>query len=45
MTIPELATELKVTARVMEKQNARLRDEERFRRIGPAKGGRWEMLE
>jgi hypothetical protein len=45
MTILELATKLKVTARAMEKQNATLRDEERLRRIDPAKGGRWEVAE
>jgi ATP-dependent DNA helicase RecG len=45
MTIPELAAELKVTTRAVEKQIAKLRDEERLRRIGPAKGGRWEVVE
>ena len=45
MTIPELATKLKVTTRAVEKRIAKLRDEERLRRIGPAKGGRWEVAE
>ena len=45
MTIPELAVELKVTTRAVEKQIARLRDAERLRRIGPAKGGHWEVVE
>jgi ATP-dependent DNA helicase RecG len=45
MTIPELAVELQVTTRAVEKSIAKLRDEERLRRIGPAKGGRWEVVE
>ncbi len=45
MTIPELAAALGRTTRAVEKQVARLRTEGRLRRIGPTKGGRWEVLE
>lgn len=40
MTIPELAAELNVTTRAVEKLIAKLRDAERLRGIGPAKSGR-----
>ncbi|MEE9936191.1 MAG: putative DNA binding domain-containing protein [Deltaproteobacteria bacterium] len=43
MTIPELAETLKITTRGIEKQIAKLRREGRLRRIGPAKGGHWEI--
>ncbi|MBZ0155646.1 MAG: putative DNA binding domain-containing protein [Alphaproteobacteria bacterium] len=42
MTIPELAKVLSISTRAVEKQVAKLRSEGRLRRIGPAKGGRWE---
>jgi ATP-dependent DNA helicase RecG len=45
MTIPELAVALGRTTRTVEKQLARLRAEGRLRRIGPTKGGRWDVLE
>ena len=43
MTIPELAKALGMTTRGVEKQIARLRREGRLRRVGPAKGGFWEV--
>jgi len=43
MTIPELAKALKITTRGIEKQIAKLRKEGRLRRVGPAKGGHWEI--
>lgn len=43
-TIPELASALKVTTRAVEKQIAKLKKSGRLRRVGPAKGGRWEVL-
>ena len=44
MTIPELAETLSLTTRAVEKQIAKLRADSRLRRIGPAKGGRWEVI-
>ncbi len=41
----EIADTLGITRRAVEKQIARLREEGRIRRIGPAKGGRWEVVE
>lgn len=45
MTIPELANALEITTRAVEKQIAKLRNTGRLRRVGPAKGGHWEVLE
>lgn len=45
MTIPELAETLKITTRGIEKQIAKLRKEGRLCRVGPAKGGHWEVME
>ena len=42
-TIPELADKLGVTTRAVEKQISKLKKSGRLRRIGPAKGGRWEV--
>jgi ATP-dependent DNA helicase RecG len=41
----EIAETLGITQRAVEKQIAKLRDEGRIRRIGPAKGGRWEIVQ
>ena len=43
MTIPDLAEALTISTRAVEKQIMRLRNEGRLRRIGPAKGGHWEV--
>jgi len=40
----EVATKLGLTSRAVEKQLAKLRLAGRIRRIGPAKGGHWEVL-
>jgi len=40
----EIAETLGVTQRAVEKQIARLRKDGRLRRVGPAKGGHWEVL-
>jgi ATP-dependent DNA helicase RecG len=45
MTIPDLAEALAISTRAVEKQIERLRNEGRLRRIGPAKGGHWEVIE
>ncbi len=44
MTIPELAEKIGVTARSIERNLKKLQDEGRLRRIGPAKGGHWEVI-
>ncbi len=43
-TASQLATALGVTRRTIERAIAALRKEGRMRRIGPTKGGRWEVL-
>ncbi|RJQ27570.1 winged helix-turn-helix transcriptional regulator [Candidatus Parcubacteria bacterium] len=40
----EVADRLKLSPRAVEKQIAKLRDEGRIRRVGPAKGGHWEVI-
>jgi ATP-dependent DNA helicase RecG len=45
MTIPVLAKALEISTRAVEKQIVRLRKEGRLRRIGPDKGGHWEVIE
>lgn len=45
MTIPELAKAVQITERGIEKQIAKLREDEIIARIGPARGGHWEVLE
>ena len=41
----EVAEAMGITSRAVEKQISKLRDENRIRRIGPAKGGHWEVVE
>ena len=41
----EMADMIGITQRAVEKQIAKLRDENRIRRIGPDKGGYWEVVE
>ncbi|MEW6185112.1 MAG: ATP-binding protein [Thermodesulfobacteriota bacterium] len=45
MTIPELAKTFEITTRGVEKQITKLRRLGRLRRVGPAKGGYWEVVE
>jgi ATP-dependent DNA helicase RecG len=45
MTIPGLAEALGITTRGVEKQISKLRQEGLLRRVGPAKGGHWEVIE
>ena len=45
ITIPTLAEILGVTTRAVEKQIAKLKREGRIRRVGPAKGGHWEIID
>jgi ATP-dependent DNA helicase RecG len=41
----EIALRLGITPRAVEKQIARLRKDGRLKRVGPAKGGHWHVLE
>ncbi len=41
----EIADSLGITQRAVEKQIAKLKKEGRIRRIGPAKGGRWDVVQ
>jgi ATP-dependent DNA helicase RecG len=41
----EIATRLGISKRAVEKQIAKLREQGRIRRVGPDKGGHWEVLE
>ena len=45
ITIPEIAQRLKRTPRAIEMQINRLKADESIGRIGPAKGGHWEVLQ
>jgi len=43
VTIPELAQELELTPRAIELQIAQLKEKGKIERIGPAKGGYWQV--
>lgn len=43
LTIPELASLIGVTERSIERNIKKLQEQGRLRRVGPAKGGRWEV--
>ena len=45
LTISRLAGILGVTTRAIEKQLAKLQEQGRLRRVGPARGGHWEVLD
>ena len=45
LTIPELARLIGVTERSIERNIRKLQDQGLLRRIGPAKGGYWEVIE
>jgi len=42
-TAKEIAKRLEISPRAVEKQIAKLRKQDSLRRIGPAKGGHWEV--
>ena len=44
ITIPELAGRLRRTERTIERLINRLKSDEIIGRVGPAKGGHWEVL-
>ena len=45
LTIPELASLIGVTERSIERNIKKLQEQCRLRRVGPAKGGHWEIIE
>lgn len=45
LSATDLAEALGVSSRAIEKQIAKLRKNNRLKRVGPARGGRWEVLE
>jgi ATP-dependent DNA helicase RecG len=45
ISIPEIASAIGISERAVEKHIANLRQSETVRRIGPAKGGKWEVVE
>ena len=44
ISIPQIANELSLTTRAIEKNIAKLKQKELLKRIGPAKGGHWEVM-
>jgi len=44
LTIPEMALRLGLGTRAIEKQVSKLKTQNRLRRVGPNKGGHWEVL-
>lgn len=45
ITIPELAKQIGVTKRSIERNIQKLKQDELLKRLGPDKGGRWEVIE
>jgi len=45
LTIPDLASLIGCAERTIERNLQKLQGQQRLRRIGPAKGGRWEVIE
>jgi predicted transcriptional regulator len=45
LTIPELAEKIEKSASATERAVRKLRQAGRLRRVGPAKGGHWEVME
>ena len=45
ITIAELAENLAMSTRTIEKQIAKLKEDHRIERVGPDKGGYWEVLD
>jgi len=44
ITIPEIAKQIGITERGVKKQISKLKADGKIKRIGPAKGGYWEVL-
>jgi ATP-dependent DNA helicase RecG len=45
ITIPEIARRIELSTRAVEKQIAKLKEQNKLKRIGPDKGGHWEITE
>ena len=45
ITISEMAKKLNISTRAVEKQIAKLKKEAKIRRVGPDRGGYWEIVE
>ena len=45
LTLQQIATALRITDRAVKKQVARLKDQGDLKRIGPNRGGHWEVIE
>jgi len=45
LTIPELARLIGVTERSIERNIRKLQEQGLLRRVGPAKGGHWKVIE
>ena len=45
ITIPEIAQRIELSTRAVEKQIAKLKEQNKLKRIGPDKGGHWEITE
>ena len=45
ITIADLSTRVGITDRAIKKQIEKLKTQGHIRRIGPDKGGRWEVVE
>ncbi|MBW1803093.1 MAG: HTH domain-containing protein [Deltaproteobacteria bacterium] len=45
ITISELAASIGVTTRAIEKQIAKLQENGKIKRIGPDKGGYWQVID
>jgi len=43
MTIPQLAKEFGLSTRAVENQIAKLQQDNQLKRIGPARGGHWQV--
>jgi len=44
ITIPEIAQEIKLSTRAVEKQIAKLKEQKKIKRVCPDKGGYWEIM-
>jgi predicted HTH transcriptional regulator len=44
ITIPELTVQIMVSQRSIERNIKRLQESGRLRRVGPSRGGHWEVL-
>ena len=44
ITIPEIAQKIKLSTRAVEKQIAKLKEQNKLKRVGPDKGGYWKIM-